>query len=172
MKKVLIIMTVFVLCTGLWSCGSKEKSQFDKSTNQVVSAYGISFQIPKAWTKVVQEKNNLQYMDQRTGKFKHGLAVIFEGNNQISDALEELKYRREFGTQDGLDLKNYTQSNTTIANASAIKIEYYRVIKDTKYMYKEIVIETDKGIVIITFFSRDLVGLEDFDKVAATIKVK
>ena len=37
--------------------------QYDEATNQGVSVHGIGFQIPKAGTKVVEDKDNLQYAD-------------------------------------------------------------------------------------------------------------
>jgi len=173
MKKQLLIMIITILCCALCGCGQDEQSQFDKGTNQSVSFQGINFQIPKEWKRpdVKFDDSYLAFAEwQEENKLPtRFLGIIFESGIDLTEALKDRKDAIEIGEKEGTYLRDYKQTMETIETMDVASVVYNRDIKGQTFEYRELLLETDEGVIIMQFSSTDFAGIEDFEKVVNSI---
>gem|GEM_PF-4829082 len=166
-------MIITILCFVLCSCGQEERSQFDKDTNQSVSFHGINFQIPKEWQKpnVKFDDSSVAFAEwQEENKLPtRCLGLIFESGIDLTEALKDRKSAIEIEEEEGTYLRDYKQTMETIETMDVASIVYNRDIKGQTFEYRELLLETDEGVIIMQFSSTDFVGIEDFEKVVNSI---
>ena len=173
MRKLFITIIAIVLCLGLQGCGQQEKPQYDEATNQHVSIYGISFQVPKEWKKEVENNEYLQYAKRgENGDLEECLAVILNQKLNLGERIAEIKYGLGITPKRGSGIENFNESRVTIVNMSAAKIDYVHKYEGRKDKVVIMLIQTKKGVIEIMFSSPNKASQDDFDKVVESITVE
>lgn len=175
MKKNVITILLISLAIILCSCDNEteELSQYNETTNQHISDFGISLQIPKEW----EEENNghdcLQYYEENEDSFEHGLNITLQRDKEsLEEAAETLKENLKASNEKYHDLEDITFSEGKIADMAAVTAEYVREFDGKKYKYKIVVLKKTDGIVMMEFFSTDANGIEDFNKVLNSVSIE
>lgn len=156
MKKNIITILLISLTIILCSCDNEteELSQYDETTNQHISAFGISLQIPKEWEEEIHEHDCLQYYEENEDSFEHGLNITLQSDEEsLKEAVETLKENLETSNEKYHDLEDITFSEGKVADMAAVTAEYVREFDGKKYEYKIVVFQKNNGIVMIPFSS-------------------
>lgn len=156
-----------MLGIALFGCKSQDQSQFNKDTNQHITFQGISFQVPKEWVKPADKFNqasSVAFAEWRNyDSLEKYLAVsFFEGEN-LSQHIKFLK--------DAEHIETSKESNTSIANMSAIELEIIKETKRGRYKFQTVILLTENGIIEIAFYSTKEAGYSDFNKVIDSITI-
>ena len=85
MKRIALIAISIIFAIILFSCTYSSESQYDENTNQHISAFGISLQIPKVWDEKIEGEDSLQYYDGKDGRFDHGISITVEKEETLDD---------------------------------------------------------------------------------------
>lgn len=172
MKKNVITILLISLAIILCSCdnGTEELSQYDETTNQYISVFGISLQIPKEWEEEIHEHDCLQYYEEKGDSFEHGLSITLQRDEEsLEEAAETIKENLETSNEKYHDLEDITFSEGKVADMAAVTAEYVRELDGKKYKYKIVVFQKNDGIIMMEFFSTDANGIEDFNKVLNSV---
>lgn len=166
MKRLVIITIIVVLCFAIWGCSSQAKSQYNKETNQHVTFQGISFQVPISWKKpdVKFDEANIAFSQWiKDDALENYLALTFfqgESLGEHLESMEEAKY-----------IEIHEQSVEPIANMPTKKIRVVKETNDGKYNFETIILQTEEGVIQMSFNSINKEGYSDFDKVVDSITV-
>lgn len=164
-----------MLCLGLWSCDVKEQepSQYNEAANQHEVFRRAAFQIPKAWEKETAAEDYWEYAERsKKGDIKNELIITFSPKAELSrKAAESWRSLEKFSEQND-NIKNMKQSNSSIANSPAVEMEYTEAGKNGEAISKLILLQTDTGLISISFYSLSEAGQKDFDKVIESITVE
>lgn len=170
LEKSLVICLLFLLC----ACAAEKEAQYDEKTNQTVSVHGIRFQIPQQWNKSYENGEYLEYSiwDEEDKYPERCLAITMEKRGNLKEDAESRVEALEFAKEDDeidYHLGNISETATSIGKLDAQIIAFDGKVKDKKYLYKDVLIETENGIVHLDFCSLDKIGMKDFDRVIDSI---
>lgn len=174
-KKLTIVLTVVVMLVCLCACGAEPESGYDEATNQQISFHGTNFQIPATWMKQVEEEDNLLYGEMKDdGKnFVNCLTARFNEDSELNDYVSAVKDGLKLGNEKyGYNIGEVSQSDVTISNKPAIRMDYEEYIKGKKYMVISIYIQVNEDIIGIGFVSPNKLDCADFEKVLGSIEIK
>lgn len=153
----------------MFSCTYSSESQYDENTNQHISAFGISLQIPKVWDEKIEEEDSLQYYDGKDGRFDHGISITVEKEEAFDEAVESLKENLKLSKEQYYNTTDIVFKEDYVSDSSAVIAEYTGISDDKKYEYMIVVFQSEQNVIEIDFFSIDQQGIDDFQKVLDSI---
>lgn len=169
MKRIALIAVSIIFVIILFSCTYSSESQYDENTNQHISAFGISLQIPKVWDEKIEEEDSLQYYDGKDGRFDHGISITVEKEEAFDEAVESLKENLKLSKEQYYNTTDIVFKEDYVSDSSAVIAEYTGISDDKKYEYMIVVFQSEQNVIEIDFFSIDQQGIDDFQKVLDSI---
>ena len=153
MKKISLFMTVIILCFGLISCGGNS-SDYENGTSDIFFG-DISMSIPTTWIydETVSDDENAYYKkydgEQTDSNVVSMLYLCRIDNATADDYLKSLETIA--GVSNMSPLKDYAVEGTIDTEISAPFVTYNQEINSTSHEMKTYAIETQSGLIGITF---------------------
>ena len=169
MKRIALIAISIIFAIILFSCTYSSESQYDENTNQHISAFGISLQIPKVWDEKIEGEDSLQYYDGKDGRVDHGISITVEKEETLDEAVESLKENLELSREQYHNTADTVFKEDYVSDVPAVIAEYTGIFDDKKYEYRTVVFQSEQNVIEIDFFSIDQQGIDDFQKVLDSI---
>lgn len=170
MKTFFLPLIIVILMLGMCGCSLKESSQYDEKTNQKVSIFGINFQVPKAWEKEYEDEEYLQYGESdKKNNVKNCMSITLLEDITLDERKQEIKFGLELAKEER-KIKNLQYAEIAIGGMPAEKVEYEQTIKERKYYGKVFLLQIEKNIIEISFYSISEQGIKDFEKAISSIE--
>ncbi|MDD6647817.1 MAG: hypothetical protein PUF60_08460 [Firmicutes bacterium] len=169
MKRIALIVVSIIFAIILFSCTYSSESQYDENTNQHISAFGISLQIPKVWDEKIEGEDSLQYYDGKDGRFDHGISITVEKEEVFDEAVERLKENLELSKKQYHNTTDIVFKEDHVSDTPAVIAEYTGISDNKKYEYMTVVFQSEQNVIEIDYFSIDQQGIDDFQKVLDSI---
>lgn len=149
----------------------KKNPLYDEETNQYESMQRISFQVPEAWEKEVDETDCLEYSQEtQEGDQLNCLIVGYLHDVEFHD--EKEKCWRSLKTMEKKkDIKNFECSTVPIAGLPTVRMEYVQEQWNVDIVTRQILLQTKNGVISIEFFSFDKTGPIELEKVIESIAI-
>lgn len=152
-KKISLFMTVIILCFGLISCGGNS-ADYENGTSDIFFG-DISMSIPTTWIydETVSDDENAYYKkydgEQTDSNVVSMLYLCRIDNTTADDYLKSLVTIA--GVSNMSPLKDYAVEGTIDTEISAPFVTYNQEINSTSHEMKTYAIETQSGLIGITF---------------------
>lgn len=166
-NKGILFLVIFVII--LCSCTASSESQYDENTNQHISVFGISLQIPKEWNEKIEGEDCLQYYDGKDGQFDHGISITVDKEEAFDEAVESLKENLELSKEQHHNVTDIVFKEDHVSDIPAVIAEYTGVYDDKEYKYMTVVFKSEQYVLKMEFVSTDQQGIDDFQKVLDSI---